>query len=445
MVRKSELFDAYLSETLTAEQTEELKKVLSTESGSKEFMHYMTESHLMCEILEKKSAQSENTAEVTKKKSPLIPFIISTAVAASIALFMLLKTPVESPSKVTIIEKGVKKEILLSERKIYKTAEINDLTLPDGSTVQSRGTGFLTVENPDKVSVENGLFSFAVKPTKGQAPFRIELSNGTIEVIGTAFDIIDSQEISSIRVTEGTVKFSFKGQELILTAGDSAAATKTSLAKTETNTAEKLELLIDGEYTDDKKAFRDISGKNRTGWASWTPGDEGSVKQVLEENNHAIEFTKSGRLGITNFKLNGALTLSSWLKPNGQKKHFQNIISNGGSSWRLTLFEETFRAHFAISGMTPEFINSEQSLTPNQWSLVTGVYDGNKFKMYINGVLDSEVTVSGSVGQYSSNVEVAGNHQQVNRNFEGALDGVQVYSRALSDLEILKLYQAGRP
>ena len=333
MVRKSELFDAYLSESLTPEQTEELKKVLSTESGSKEFMHYMTESHLMCEILEKKSAQSQNTTEVIKKKSPLIPFIISTAVAASITLFMLLKTPTETPSKVTIIEKGVKKEILLSERKIYKTAEINNLTLPDGTTVNSRGQGLLTVADKNNVKVQNGLFSFAVKPRKAQAPFRIELSNGTIEVIGTAFDIIDSKEVSSIRVTEGTVKFSFKGQELILTAGDSAQADKDSLVKSNSGLNEKLELSIDGKYTENKAAFRDTSGKERTGWASWDTGDDGAVKQLIDQGNEAIAFSKSGRLGIKKFILNGPFTLSCWVKPNGTLKEFQSMISNGDSSW----------------------------------------------------------------------------------------------------------------
>lgn len=444
-MRKSELFDAYLSETLTPEQAEELKKVLATESGSKEFMHYMTESHLMCEILKKKAEQKQDEEVGVKSKSRIIPFVTVLATAAAVVIFLLIRTPVEPPVTLTVIEKGVKKEVLLTEKKVYKTAEINQVTMPDGTEVNSRGNGQLTVENKNSVKVANGLFSFAVKPRSEDKRFRIDMTHGSIEVIGTAFDVIDSQELSSVRVTEGTVSFIHGTDVLILNAGDSAQANKDSLIKIEENIDDKLELFIDGEYTDDKRAFRDVSGKNRTGWASWNNSDAGAVKQILDDNNHAIAFTKSGRLGISNFNIDGPLTISAWVKPNGTRKHFQTIISNGDTSWRLNLFENTFKAHFVISGMTPEFINSKQDISPNQWTLVTGVYSGNMLKMYINGVLDSEIKVTGTVGQYNNNIEVAGNHRQANRNFEGSLDGVQVYSKALSAIEILKLYQEGRP
>ena len=443
-MRKSELFDAYMSDSLSITQAEELKKVLSTENGSKEFMQYVTESQLICDILEKK--QALNKADEKAKKNPFIPIIILAAAAALITLVILISTPSDANPVVTVDEREKPTEkILKIVPKTYMSNEIKALELADGSIVQSKGFGEMTVFDRNKVSVKNGLFTFQVKPRTNEAPFKIQMSNGTIEVIGTAFDIVDSQERSSIKVSEGTVRFISNGKELILNAGDSASSDKSVLAKSKENLDDKLELLIDGEYTDDKKAFRDISGKKRTGWASWFRGDDGAVKQVKSEDNHAIEFTKSGRLGVANFNISGPLTLSSWVKPNGMKKHFQTILSNGDTSWRLAFFEETFKAHFAISGMSPEYVNSKQSLIPNKWSLITGVYTGSKLKVYINGVLDSEVTVSGSVGEYKGNVEVAGNHQKPNRIFEGTLDGVTAYSRALSDLEVLNLFQKGRP
>ena len=443
-MRKSELFDAYMSNSLSAEQTEELKKVLATEKGSEEFMHYVTESQLICDILDKKQAiiNTDNKA----KKNPFIPFIILAAAAALITLVILIATPSVTNPEITIDKKEKPSEgIPKIAPKTYMSNEIKALELVDGSIVQSKGFGEMTVFDRNKVSVKNGLFTFQVKPRKNEAAFKIQMSHGTIEVIGTAFDIVDSPERSSIKVTEGTVRFISNGKELILNAGDSASSDKSVLAKSVENLDDKIELLIDGEYTDDKKAFRDISGKKRTGWASWARGDDGAVKQVSSEDNHAIEFTNSGRLGIANFNLSGPLTLSSWVKPNGMKKLSQTILSNGDTSWRLAFFKETFKAHFAISGMSPEHVNSKQSLIPNKWSLITGVYNGSKLKIYINGVLDSEIAVSGSVGEYKGNVEVAGNHQQPNRIFEGTLDGVTVYSRALSDLEVLKLFDKGRP
>ena len=442
-MRKSELFDAYLSDSLSPEQAEELKKILSTEKGSKEFMHYVTESQLMCDILDKQ--QSLEDKEIKDKKNSIIPFMVLAAAAAVFALIFLLITPAEQNPDLSIKEKERDKEQLANIPKVYKSSETDHLVLVDGTAVQSSGNGKLTVIDKDNVKVSNGLFSFDVKPRPNQPPFTIQLSNGSIEVIGTAFDIIDTPESSSIQVTEGTVRFIKGGQELILNAGDSASADKEKLTRSEVKLQDGLELFIDGEYTEDKRAFRDLSGKKRTGWASWKPGDEGAVQQVKDENNFAIAFTKTGRLGVEKFILNGPFSLSVWTKPNGQKRAFQTMLSNGGTSWRLSMYEETFKAHFALSGMTPEFINSKQELPPNKWSLVTAVYDGQKLKLFINGLLDSQVKVLGTIQQSKGNLEVAGNNEVWDRNFEGTLDGVQVYSRALSKLEVLKLYQNSRP
>ena len=441
-MRKSELFDAYLSDSLSPEQAEELKKVLATENGSKEFMRYMTESHLMCEILEKQDDIQK--VEPPAKKTNIIPFIFAAA-AALLAIIFLVKAPGSTDSEITITEKEREKETPVTAVKIYQSKDIKNLVLEDGTSIQSEGNGQLTVVDKNNVKIEQGFFSFQVKPRPKQPPFRIQMSNGIIEVIGTAFDIVDSPEKSSIKVTEGTVKFIRNDDEIILKAGDSASADRENLVKTKTDLSEKLELFIDGEYTDDKRAFRDISAKKRTGWASWQPGDEGAVKQEIDNNNPAIAFTKTGRLGIDKFILNGPFTLSVWTKPNGMKKSFQTMLSNGNSSWRLSLNDETFNAHFAISGMSPEFVNSKRALVPNQWTLVTAVYDGSKLKLFINGVLDSEQNVQGTIQQYKGNIEVAGNSEEWARNFEGSIDGVQVFSRSLSDLEILSLFQQGRP
>lgn len=444
-MRKSELFDAYLAESLNPEQTEELKKLLKTESGSKEFMHYVTESHLMCDILEKKAELDQNQSSLGNKKSPLIPFIITTAIAASIAIFFLVKAPVETPSTVTIIEKGVKKEVLLSEQKIYKTQVVDNLILPDGTAVQSRGNGQLSVQDKNNVSISQGLFSFQVKPRKGKTPFRIQMSHGTIEVIGTAFDLIDNDETSSIRVSEGIVKFIKGSEEIILKAGDSAQADVNTLTKNQIEDQGQLELSIDGKYTENKAAFRDVSGSKRTGWASWDKGDDGAVKQIIDQGNEAISFSKSGRLGIEKFILNGPFTLNCWVKPSGKIKAFQTMISNGDSSWRLSLDKNSLKPHFAISGLKAESITASKPLESNQWHFVTAVYTGKNLKIFINGILDQQLSVSGNMGQYKGNIEVGGNHEAWGRNFEGALDGVQVYSRSLSDIEILKIFQNGRP
>ena len=74
-MRKSELFDAYLGDSLSAEQADQLKKVLATEAGSEEFMRHITETQIMCEILEKQQ-EIQKEKPVSAKPNKFIPFII---------------------------------------------------------------------------------------------------------------------------------------------------------------------------------------------------------------------------------------------------------------------------------------------------------------------------------------------------------------------------------
>ena len=269
------------------------------------------------------------------------------------------------------------------------------------------------------------------------------MTHGKIQVIGTAFDILDTPERSSIKVTEGIVKFIKDDEELLLQAGDSAQADSSGLQKAVIATDNGLELFIDGKYTDDKAAFRDISGKDRTGWASWTPGDEGAVKQVVDGGNEAIAFTKSGRIGIKTFEINGPLTLSAWVKPSGKITANQAIISNGSSSWCLSMNENTLVPKFSINGS--DRVLAKTPLIAGNWRLVSAVYDGKLLKIYIDGVLVDTTEAGQSMGTYEGTIELAGNNENWNRNFEGRLDDMRIYSRALNDLEILKLFQDGRP
>ena len=440
-MRKSEIFDAYLSDSLTEEQAEKLKEILKTDDGSKEFMQYITETQVMCEILETKKEQAKETPK--KAKNPVIPFFIAAAVAAGIAIFILLKTPVEPQTGTTVTKKGVDDGGSIKTEKVFKSHEIKNLLLTDGTRVSSSGNGFMTVFNEDKVKISNGKFTFQVKSRKGQTPFSIDMTHGKIQVIGTAFDILDTADRSSIRVTEGIVKLIKGDQELLLQAGDSAHADSGGLQKSIIATDKGLELFIDGKYTQDKAAFQDISGKNRTGWASWTPGDEGAVKQVIDGGNEAIAFTKSGRIGIKTFEIDGPLTLSAWVKPTGKITANQAIISNGSSSWCLSMNENTLTPKFSINGK--DAVIADSPLIAGNWRLVSAVYNGKLIKIYIDGVLVNSTETRQPVGKYAGTIELAGNNESWYRNFEGRLDDMRIYSRALNDLEILKLFQDGRP
>jgi hypothetical protein len=82
----------------------------------------------------------------------------------------------------------------------------------------------------------------------------------------------------------------------------------------------------------------------------------------------------------------------------------------------------------------------------NEWYFVVGTYDGAAIKLYVNGVLVNSLEATGAMKDYGMDLYIArtGNKSDYyNTTFHlpGKVDDVRIYSRALSDKEILKLYQ----
>lgn len=75
-------------------------------------------------------------------------------------------------------------------------------------------------------------------------------------------------------------------------------------------------------------------------------------------------------------------------------------------------------------------------LKVNEWLHVVGVYDGNNAMIYLNGILKDKHPLKGNVktGQVALLGKSAGSF------FKGTIDNIMIFSRALSEKEILFLY-----
>ena len=76
------------------------------------------------------------------------------------------------------------------------------------------------------------------------------------------------------------------------------------------------------------------------------------------------------------------------------------------------------------------------------WYHVAMTFDGLKLRLYVNGVLDGILDAVGEVVPTSNPVSIGGNVVP-DVFFLGIIDEAQIFSRALTDAEILAIYQAG--
>lgn len=145
----------------------------------------------------------------------------------------------------------------------------------------------------------------------------------------------------------------------------------------------------------------------------------------------------------------GDMTVSAWINDRGLK--LQGIYSDfsvAGSSFVFLRLSTSNTLNFLTQdGTNQASITGNTVMALNTWYHVVGVKTGNTVSVYVNGVSDATPVTNSSQGAV---VIDDGNPPSIGRQsnsnvqfFNGMIDDVRVYNRALTAAEIKQLYQAG--
>ncbi|HGJ67093.1 TPA: LamG domain-containing protein, partial [bacterium] len=189
---------------------------------------------------------------------------------------------------------------------------------------------------------------------------------------------------------------------------------------------------------------KDLIGNNH-GTISGKPKEvAGKIKEALKFDG-ASDFIDCGK--DASLDLPSAFTYEVWMNPSsageGGPKNAGPICKaiNGGSwSWQLRYNApgNNFMG-FQFNAGGSVWITVEQKLSPNEWYHIIGTYDGKTAKCYLNGVKKSETKMN-NVNSGQDNFFI-GQDGWVNV-FDGIIDEVRVYKRALDENEIQQNYKA---
>lgn len=153
---------------------------------------------------------------------------------------------------------------------------------------------------------------------------------------------------------------------------------------------------------------------------------------------------------LSSLKFTNNLTISSWIYPN---------TYGGGSSGRIfdkfkTTFPQSgyamwidnnlgtnaiaFGTGYAVSTSVARINNA---ITLGVWQHVSVTFSGSACTFYVNG--SSVGTVTGITAPTSgTNAAIIGNNTGNTNNFDGKIDNLRIFSRALISSEILQFYNA---
>lgn len=146
--------------------------------------------------------------------------------------------------------------------------------------------------------------------------------------------------------------------------------------------------------------------------------------------------------------IDGELTLSAWIYPKEIKS--QQIIRKGACHvngpfkrpWGLSL-SGTNDMIFTVT--TNEGTNLKQARKPGYdietWYLITGVLKDGEMLLYINGELEATEKTNGHIIDDPLSMYIGTRLQLPSSTFNGKIDEIRIYDRALSESEVLYLYE----
>jgi hypothetical protein len=202
-------------------------------------------------------------------------------------------------------------------------------------------------------------------------------------------------------------------------------------------------LVLYYDFTNNATPVADQSGNNNTGvvnGATWNAsGKTVGGAYIFDGTNDFIGLGNPSSLQIT-----GTLTVAMWIKPDqvgDTKKMVAKHGSAGNNGFQLFLQEGEFKMGVSENGTAWVQTSGNTTLLTNTWYHLAGVYDGATLKTYVNGSLDC-TPLSHTNGIYNTSANfLLGNEASLGATtyYDGILDEVQTYSRALSGDEIVSL------
>ncbi len=154
--------------------------------------------------------------------------------------------------------------------------------------------------------------------------------------------------------------------------------------------------------------------------------------------------------------ITGAITVAAWVKPRSSALNkgivSKSSVGGGASTQQYHLYDSgSNRMGFVVgsSTITLSSVTANNAVPNNQWSHLVGVYNGtDTTSLYLNGVrVDIDTSANfGPLQQSVKNFNIGSTHGTSVCNggyFDGSIDDVRVYNRALSAAEVKALYNQG--
>jgi hypothetical protein len=182
----------------------------------------------------------------------------------------------------------------------------------------------------------------------------------------------------------------------------------------------------------------DASGNAHTGaisGATWSTQGKFGNALSFDGVNDWITVNASSLLNLTT-----AMTLEAWVFPTTTSGVRDILIKEGANADIYNLYARNWRGRPEVNVLVGGANRvaegtAAQGPAANVWTHVAGTYDGTTLRLYINGVQVASLNQSGAIATSTGPLRIGGNSLW-GEFFQGRIDEVRIYNRALTPAEI---------
>lgn len=183
--------------------------------------------------------------------------------------------------------------------------------------------------------------------------------------------------------------------------------------------------------------IKDSTSNGNDGIPEGSMASEDSVDGKLYEaldvdgSDDLIDCGTDSSLDITS-----SITISGWIKPDSSGAYDRAIDkeqdAGGESIWAFGLWTGTTKFYGGLwfSG-SQSYDNTDENLPTDSFSYCVMTYDGNKIKLYLDGVLKKTINKIGTIDSSSKSVNIGGSDWI--DNFDGKIDEIRISNSAHSE------------
>ncbi len=160
---------------------------------------------------------------------------------------------------------------------------------------------------------------------------------------------------------------------------------------------------------------------------AWVKQGDGFALRLNGRGDY-VDCGQSADIGI-----GGPVTLETWIKPTLKANGEANLLGEGFSTYVMTYYSTTVACWYINGGDNGRY----GPMTLGKWNHVVGTFDGDRLNVWVNGRLAATRKSKYQTYKPAGLFRMGSSSTSGGFQFEGMLDRVRVYNRAISSDEIV--------